>query len=265
MANGWTNEETFKFIELYQSSPEIWNPKQKHHKDKVKVNNAWKRMSEEMKVTVTELKRKKETLLAAYRLNHRKVLASYQAGDDEVFKPPWIYYDALAAFMNNVYECKSTLMSKEDFCVLKEDSSDTKDDTDDPLDTKSQQLQESKISSQVSIPTHKRLGVPQKREDDDCDLYGRLLAKMLREFSEIDRLELRHEIDGLIIKKKRLLSNPSEADSQYVTDEPTHSIYSELSTDDFPTSPYIHESRAVYKPSSSKRASPALRESSLNK
>lgn len=55
-----------------------------------------------------------------------------------------------------------------------------------------------------------------KVEEDDCDLYGRLLAKAMRNFNEIDRLELRHEIDGLIIKKKRSLfkchyiASPSE-------------------------------------------------------
>lgn len=37
MSTGWSNEETFKFIELYQNHPVIWNPKHGHHKDKNKV------------------------------------------------------------------------------------------------------------------------------------------------------------------------------------------------------------------------------------
>lgn len=33
----WSNEETFKFIDLYQSEPAIWDPNNALHKDKNKV------------------------------------------------------------------------------------------------------------------------------------------------------------------------------------------------------------------------------------
>lgn len=33
----WSNDDTFKFIELYQSEPTIWDPKHLQHKDKKKV------------------------------------------------------------------------------------------------------------------------------------------------------------------------------------------------------------------------------------
>lgn len=65
-----------------------------------------------MQVPVTELKKKKDTLLAAFGLNHKKVVASLKSGAGD-YKPIWIFYDALAAFMSNMYHCKSILATEE--------------------------------------------------------------------------------------------------------------------------------------------------------
>lgn len=45
----------------------------------------------------------------------------------------------------------------------------------------------------------------QKKEqnEDECDLYGKLLAKKLRQYSETERDELMYEIDGLLLKKRK--------------------------------------------------------------
>lgn len=39
------------------------------------------------------------------------------------------------------------------------------------------------------------------QEEDDCDLYGRLLAKRLRQFSETERQEIMYELDGLLLSR----------------------------------------------------------------
>ncbi|CAG4995158.1 unnamed protein product [Parnassius apollo] len=164
-----------------------------------------------MLVPVSEIKRKKETLLAAFRLNHKKVVASLKsgAGEDEVFKPIWVFYDALAAFMIDVYECKSVLVTA--------DKDNIEEEGADEIPDMQQYTQGQESSTTVSIPVQKRrstklpelaetnaeikstlftlndvLTVERNRdgkvEEDDCDLYGRLLAKALREFSAIDRV-----------------------------------------------------------------------------
>lgn len=38
------------------------------------------------------------------------------------------------------------------------------------------------------------------QHDDDCDLYGKLLAKKLRKLSEEKRLKLMHDIDGMFMR-----------------------------------------------------------------
>jgi len=53
----WTNELTFKFLELYQNEPVIWNLKLNHHKDKKKNDDAWARISGELECSITELKK----------------------------------------------------------------------------------------------------------------------------------------------------------------------------------------------------------------
>lgn len=80
----------------------------------MQVNDAWKQISDEMQVPLSEIKKKKENLLSSFRINHKKVLASRKSGsgEDEVFKPYWIFYDALAAFMSDVYDCKSILTTE---------------------------------------------------------------------------------------------------------------------------------------------------------
>lgn len=74
------------------------------HLHLLQVNDAWTRIADQMQVPVAELKKKRDTLLAAFRLNHKKVVASLKsgAGENEVYKPIWIFYDVLAAFMTNV-------------------------------------------------------------------------------------------------------------------------------------------------------------------
>nr|CAI5817715.1 unnamed protein product [Callosobruchus analis] len=92
MAN-MTNEETFKFLELYQAENCLWNPKNEYHKNKNVV------------------KEKKNNLMATFRLNLKNKLAYMKsvAGEDEVYQPIWIFDDVMAAFLKGVYESTSLL------------------------------------------------------------------------------------------------------------------------------------------------------------
>ncbi|GBP12664.1 hypothetical protein EVAR_10312_1 [Eumeta japonica] len=57
--NEWSNEKTFKFIELLAGEPAIWDPKNKQYKLKHKVHDAWVRIGEVMSVPIEDLKAKK--------------------------------------------------------------------------------------------------------------------------------------------------------------------------------------------------------------
>lgn len=112
----WTNELTFKFLELYQNEPVIWNPKLNHHKDKKKVNDAWARISGELECSITELKKKKDSLMATFRGHLRKKKASIKsgAGANDNYKPIWFAYEYMESFLAQIYECQTTINTQDD-------------------------------------------------------------------------------------------------------------------------------------------------------
>lgn len=79
------------------------------------VNDSWKRIADAMGVPIHELKKKKENLLATFRANLKKRKASITsgAGAEDVYRPIWIFYDVMAAFLMDVYESPS-IMDSED-------------------------------------------------------------------------------------------------------------------------------------------------------
>lgn len=64
-----------------------------------------------MGVPVHELKKKKDNLLATFRLNLKRKISSMKsgAGAEEVYQPVWIFYDMMAAFLTDVYESASVM------------------------------------------------------------------------------------------------------------------------------------------------------------
>jgi hypothetical protein len=114
----WSNEDIFKFIELYKSEPVIWDPKNASHSDRNKVNSAWERIKVGLKeagkqFSVKQLKTKKDVLMATFRKLSQRVRQSMKTGSgtDEVNKPDWIFFDTLAKFLSVVYEPRKTISS----------------------------------------------------------------------------------------------------------------------------------------------------------
>lgn len=68
----WSNEFTLKFLELYQNEPVIWDPMHLYHKDRKQINDAWVRLREQLECPVTEIKKKKDSLMATFRGHLRK-------------------------------------------------------------------------------------------------------------------------------------------------------------------------------------------------
>lgn len=53
----WSNELTIKFLVLYEIQRVLWDPKDKNHKFKYKVHDAWKKISLDMdNISIEELK-----------------------------------------------------------------------------------------------------------------------------------------------------------------------------------------------------------------
>ncbi|KAL4126396.1 hypothetical protein QTP88_010618 [Uroleucon formosanum] len=79
------------------------------------VHDAWKEIESKLsfKTDVTELKKKKDSLMATYRKLSKKIKASKGTGSgaDEVFKPDWFAYNAMI-FLGDIYEVKKTISTE---------------------------------------------------------------------------------------------------------------------------------------------------------
>lgn len=107
----WSNERELQFLEYYQMEPILWDSKHVKHKDKQGVHDAWMRVSERMEISVAELKKKRDSLMATYRSHKRKILASMQSGAaaESVYKPIWFAFDFMDSFLNDIFQCRKTM------------------------------------------------------------------------------------------------------------------------------------------------------------
>ncbi|KAL3278595.1 hypothetical protein HHI36_016139 [Cryptolaemus montrouzieri] len=100
-----SNKSVLYFLKLIEKEPVIWNPRLPDHKVREAVHESWRRIKRALaakgvvtsSISVVELKKKKDSLMARYRSLATKVKLEPE------FKPTWFAYEAMAKFMDNVY------------------------------------------------------------------------------------------------------------------------------------------------------------------
>lgn len=104
----WSNQKILIFLELLKGERVIWDPNDKHHKFKRRVDEAWRRISGRLDNTsVKELKAKKRSLMATFRPLLKKKIISVMSGavnDEDVYQPTWFAYNVLESFMGFIYD-----------------------------------------------------------------------------------------------------------------------------------------------------------------
>lgn len=109
----WTNESVIQFLEEYQTEPVIWDPQHPDHRNRNKVADAWERLHKSLNFNcnISELKKKKDSLMASFRmlLNKKKKSVKSGMGTEELFKPNWFAYEAMEKFLASVYHCSLTI------------------------------------------------------------------------------------------------------------------------------------------------------------
>lgn len=116
----WTNEISIKFVELYKSEDILWNPKHRDYKDKSKMNDAWCRISKILNISIDDLKKKKNSIMATFRGHLRKKKASIKSGasQNDIYRPIWFLYNQMESFLGKLYECNVTLNTEEVNTIL---------------------------------------------------------------------------------------------------------------------------------------------------
>ncbi|XP_072385252.1 uncharacterized protein [Diabrotica undecimpunctata] len=266
MSLSWTNEETFKFIELYQSQPSIWDPKNELHKDKNKVIDAWNHIADTIQIPVSELKKKKESLMAAFRMNFKRKQDSIRSGmrGEEIYKPVWIFYDAMEVFLRGIYKGKPIIEGESNSLGLGQKTATSGETREQEIGISNGAKANTETNNtKVPIPVRRRREVrlpdlekaekevanafntlnqimlnKEQKIEDDCDLYGRLFANKLRKYSEIERQEIMYEIDGLLLRRLQNCSSNSVS-SQIIVDKPHASSSAASYVCPSPSSPYL--------------------------
>lgn len=117
----WSNEKVIRFLELLESEKVIWDSREKNHKLKHKVHDAWKRISEQMENTpIDELKSKKKSLMATFRplLKKKRNTLKTGTGADDVFQPIWFAFEIMERFLGPTYVVEETINTEEQVGTL---------------------------------------------------------------------------------------------------------------------------------------------------
>lgn len=95
---------------MYKSHSCIWNTKHKLHRNRDRVTDAWTDIQNNMGIpcTIPQLKKKKESLMSAYRAYKTKIKNSTAVIGGAVYKPSWFAFATMDSFLASVYLCNST-------------------------------------------------------------------------------------------------------------------------------------------------------------
>ncbi|KAL4083102.1 hypothetical protein QTP88_028432 [Uroleucon formosanum] len=249
MQGDWSNATTIKFLELYEAESAIWDAKDKNHKSKHKVHDAWKRISLDMNnIPIEELKAKKKSLMATFRPLLKKKKASIRsgAGTDDVFQPIWFAYDIMERFLGTNFEVVETINTEDEMSeniyiltfeseILMPPSSTSSIQSSDEISAPSPS-QENTMKTNTptcrtndaqkkineSFDTLNHVLKKKKEDEDECKVYAKLLAKKLRKYPERMRDQLMYKIDGFLLDNPYPDEQPSSAYSYYSSTPSPH-------------------------------------------
>ncbi|CAH1974988.1 unnamed protein product [Acanthoscelides obtectus] len=208
----WSNEEILKFLERYQGEPCIWDTGHPDHKYNKKKADAWSRLSAAFSKSVKELKNKKEILMVTFRkhLKRKQDCIRSGAATGDIYQPNWFAYQFMESFLLPIYTAKSGLNSE-----MQSRSSETSYEAEDTenhinLTVPSTSAAEQQMATAFSNLTNVLNQRQAKSDEDECDLYARLLAHRMRGLPKDEQKLLMYEIDGLFIQRiKRRRESPS--------------------------------------------------------
>ncbi|XP_045775066.1 uncharacterized protein LOC123873979 [Maniola jurtina] len=229
----WNNELTLKFVKHISSERALWDFNDRKYKMKHKVYEAWARISSKMNIPVDVLKNKKKVLMATWRPLFRKKMASLRSGadEDEVFRPVWFAYDAMESFLGSVYDIDGSIKQYEEptvasspsnqsqhsddvtiLTIKKENEDNTDSSTTPHLSKKRKKFMEIEYDEGQNItytgfdPLNSATATEgpsrvmrKSEEDDECDIYAKLLARKLRKYPGRMRDRMMYKIDGLLL------------------------------------------------------------------
>lgn len=223
----WNSDTVLEFLELYRREQHLWDPKHPLHRNRSEVSESWLRIQASLSIhcSITDLKKKKESLMTSFRmhLSKKKVQPGYRT--------TWFAYSLMESFLGGKYECDSTNQLENEYYTNTGNYSTQPGIPDHTnninrniniADKHTAMVRQNKPVS-PKTPTNKNsseLNYAKKRMDeavtylknassggmkhemDEYELYGQLLAKKLRKLDEHQRDLAMHEIDNVMFRAK---------------------------------------------------------------
>ncbi|CAG9574109.1 unnamed protein product [Danaus chrysippus] len=187
----WTNDVVLRFLELYQMHPCIWDPRNVAHKNKTKVDDAWCVIKKELGFpgTIKELKRKRESLMSAYRGYKTKIKKSVtNSGSSDVYRPTWFAFDFMDSFLAPVYTCKPPLNTEVTMTTARKQQN--------PSELEQVKNQMDKAFKIIETASQRQLD-----DDDECNIFGKLISKKLRRLPVDKRDLMMRRINNMIYEE----------------------------------------------------------------
>ncbi|VVC27480.1 MADF domain, partial [Cinara cedri] len=229
----WYNEFTLKFLEFCRNERVIWDPMHPYHRDRKIVKDAWVRLRGHLEYPVTELKEKKQSLMATFRghLRKKKSLTGSGSGVNDIYKPTWFAYEYMESSLGPVYRCQKTIDTQvtsfaSDEQSQSEEISSLYIEENQSMVTENMEHTSTVVPEQPNTtprptPTFRRSSNPPElqeagnqtkeafgmvknvitkrtvdEEDDEYDLFAKSIMKNIRKLPERERKEFIKEIDS---------------------------------------------------------------------
>lgn len=87
----WTNDQVISLIELFRERPVLWNQTISEFKNKNLKNYAWNEISQEMKVSKSEVQSKMRNLITTFQ----RIFKKEKSGSGASSKSKWFAFDHL--------------------------------------------------------------------------------------------------------------------------------------------------------------------------
>ncbi|XP_047531876.1 uncharacterized protein LOC125067367 [Vanessa atalanta] len=223
----WTNDVVLEFLDHYRTEQLLWDPKHPLHRNRSEVNDAWRRIQNNLSITssIIDLKKKKESLMTSFRLHLNRKKKS-----PNEYRITWFAYPLMESFLGGKYECDSSIQMDHEY----ESSSNYNSTYNTRQVSNHNQTNSSTVNSNTERQSsNKRQNRPSgskgqlnneyiiyaknemedvgdylknvsdfKKDKDEYELYGQLLAKKLRKLDERQRDIAMHEIDNIMFNAK---------------------------------------------------------------
>ncbi|KAL0831804.1 hypothetical protein ABMA28_001336 [Loxostege sticticalis] len=221
----WNNDNVLEFLELYKKEQLLWDPKHPLHRNRSEVTDAWLRIQLSLSIncSIPDLKKKKESLMTSFRMHLNKKKSQ------EGYHTTWFAYPLMESFLGGKYECDSTNHMENEFFETAYNTQPVLDHNSrtvtnaERINSDGRPYKTPPSTSNTNVKPNPDLMYPkkkaetskftknaEKREMDEYDLYGQLLAKKLRKLDEHQRDVTMHEIDNLMFRAK-MQSSSSQA------------------------------------------------------